>query len=77
VLDEGQTWHGTTRTRDRREGPAARYQYTTEVTGIRATAADQFLATGRLTGNFPGGTADLNRQFTLAGDRIGRLEIAP
>jgi hypothetical protein len=31
---------------------------------------------GRLTGNFPGGTVDLKHRFTLAGDRISRLEIA-
>jgi len=29
-----------------------------------------------LTGNFPGGTADLNWDFTIAGQHITRLIIA-
>jgi hypothetical protein len=32
---------------------------------------------GRLTGNFPGGTADLKWDFTIAGRHITRLVIAP
>jgi hypothetical protein len=35
------------------------------------------VVTGRLTGNFPGGTAELKWDFTVAGGRIGRLIIAP
>ncbi len=33
--------------------------------------------TGRLQGNFPGGTAALKWRFNLAGDRIRNLHIAP
>jgi hypothetical protein len=33
--------------------------------------------TGRLTGNFPGGTADLRWDFSIAGQQITRLVIAP
>jgi hypothetical protein len=32
---------------------------------------------GRLTGNFPGGTADLTWDFTITADKISRLVIAP
>jgi hypothetical protein len=39
--------------------------------------ADRFVVTGRLTGNFPGGIAELNWDFTVAGDRISQLVIAP
>jgi hypothetical protein len=31
----------------------------------------------RLTGNFPGGTADLKFDFTIADEHITRLVIAP
>jgi hypothetical protein len=33
--------------------------------------------TGRLTGDFPGGTGDLNWDFTIADQHITRLAIAP
>ena len=39
--------------------------------------ADRHVVTGRLTGNFPGGTAELKWDFTVAGGRITRLVIAP
>jgi len=32
--------------------------------------------TGRLVGNFPGGTADVTWRFTVLGDRIARLHIS-
>jgi len=32
---------------------------------------------GRLRGNFPGGTADLKWDFTIAGQYITRLVIGP
>ena len=60
-----------------REGPASRYEYVTEVFDAKSTSEDSCVVTGRLTGNFPGGTAELSWHFTLAGDRIARLRIAP
>ena len=77
VLDEGQTYCGTTEIRSWREGPASQYQYTTEVIDTKRTGDDVAVVTARLDGNFPGGTAQLKFRFTIAGDRIGRLEIAP
>jgi ketosteroid isomerase-like protein len=77
VVDEGQTRRGTTEIRDWQEGPASQYQYTTEVLSGESTNGDRYVVTGRLEGNFPGGTADLTWQFTLAGDLISRLQIAP
>ncbi len=77
VVDEGETRHGTTAIRAWQTGPASRYTYTTEVLGADALSADRFVVTGRLTGNFPGGTAELKWDFTLAGDRISQLVIAP
>ncbi|SRR6266702_8258307 len=75
IVDEGQTYHGTVEIRGWREGAASRYQYTTEVFGTQRTGQESYLVTGRLTGNFPGGTAELHWRFTLQGDLISRLEI--
>ena len=77
VVDEGQTWRGVAAIRSWQDGPASRYQYTTAVTSTERTGEDTYLVTGRLTGNFPGGTADLRWRFTVEGDLIRRLEIAP
>jgi ketosteroid isomerase-like protein len=77
VVDEGQTYHGTAEIRGWQEGVASKYQYTTEVIGTQRTGEDSYLVTGRLTGNFPGGTAELKWRFTVHGDLISRLEIAP
>lgn len=77
VVDEGQTRRGTAEIRAWQEGAASQYQYTTEIFDTRAAGDDRFLVTGRLKGNFPGGIANLNWHFTVAGDRIHALEIAP
>jgi ketosteroid isomerase-like protein len=77
VVDEGETWRGISEIRAWRQGPASRYQYTTEVFDTERTGEDEYLVTGRLEGNFPGGTAELAWGFTLAGDRIRHLHIAP
>jgi ketosteroid isomerase-like protein len=77
VIDEGGSWRGVDKIRAWREGPAAKYEYTTELFGADRTGDDEYLLTGRIDGNFPGGTAALKWRFTLAGDRIVQLEIAP
>ena len=77
VIDEAETWRGISKIRAWREGPAARYQYTTEVFGTDRRGDDEYLVASRLEGNFPGGTAELGWRFTLAGDRIRQLHIAP
>jgi hypothetical protein len=77
VIDERQTYSGTEEIRAWREGPATKYTYTTEIFGTEALGGDRYLATGRLSGDFPGATADLGWEFTVAGDLISRLVIAP
>ena len=77
VVDEGDTWHGADRIREWREGPASRYRYTTELFDTEPTGDGGYLVTGRIEGDFPGGSADLRWRFTLVGDRIARLHIAP
>ena len=77
VIDESEERHGTTEIRAWQTGAASKYTYTTDITSAEALAPDRYLVTGRLTGNFPGGTADLKWEFTIAGHQIKRLVIAP
>ena len=77
VIDEGEERNGTAEIRAWQTGAASKYIYTTEITSAEELGPDRYLVTGRLTGNFPGGTADLNWDFTIAGQHITRLTIAP
>jgi hypothetical protein len=77
VVDEGETYRGADKIRAWRLGPASKYTYETHVGETENAGPDRYVVTGRLTGNFPGGTADLRWDFTVAGDRISRLVIAP
>ena len=77
VIDEGEERHGTAEIRTWQTGAASKYTYTTEITSAEALGPDRYLVTGRLTGNFPGGTADLKWDFSIAGQQIKRLTIAP
>jgi uncharacterized protein (TIGR02246 family) len=76
VVDEGQTRRGKKEIRAWRENVASAYEYTTSVTGVEAIGEGKYLGRVHLEGNFPGGTVDLNYQFTVDGDLIRRLEIA-
>jgi hypothetical protein len=77
VVDEGETRHGTAEIRAWQHGAASKYTYTTEITGIEQLGSNRYRVNGRLTGNFPGGTADLNWDFTIVDDQITQLVIAP
>jgi ketosteroid isomerase-like protein len=76
VIDEGEERHGTAEIRAWQTGAASKYTYTTAITSAEALGPDRYLVTGRLTGNFPGGTADLKWDFSIAGEHIARLVIA-
>jgi hypothetical protein len=77
VIDEGEERHGTTEIRAWQTGAASKYTYTTEIIGTEVLAPDRVVVTGRLTGNFPGGTVDLKWDFSINGQQITRLVIAP
>ncbi len=77
VLDDGRTWRGSADIRAWQLGPASQYQYTVTLFGIEATGGETYVASCRLDGNFPGGSAELRFRFTLSQDLIERLEIAP
>jgi hypothetical protein len=77
VVDEGEARHGRSAIREWQIGPASKYTYTTQVLRSEELDANLYAVTGRLTGNFPGGVAELRWTFKLAGDRIEHLIIAP
>jgi len=77
VVDEGRRRHGLTEIRAWQAGPASTYTYTTEITDTEILEPGRYLVSARLTGNFPGGTADLRFDFTITGERITHLVIAP
>src|ERR1700730_14235100 len=77
VIDDGRTWQGPADIRAWQLGPASQYEYTVTLFGIEATGSEAYVASCRLDGNFPGGTAELRFLFTLSQGLIGRLEIAP
>ena len=77
VVDEGQTRRGTTEIRAWRENVASVYEYTTELVGVEAEGEGKYVARVHLEGNFPGGAVDLRYHFTVDGDSIRQLEIAP
>jgi uncharacterized protein (TIGR02246 family) len=77
VIDEGETRHGTEDIRAWRENVASVYEYTTELVGVEVVGEGKYVARVHLEGNFPGGTVDLRYHFTVVGDSIRQLEIAP
>jgi alkylated DNA nucleotide flippase Atl1 len=56
---------------------ASKYRYTVKLRGGQRVANDGYVARVRLTGNFPGRTADLRYRFTLRQGLISCLQIAP
>jgi hypothetical protein len=77
LTDEGETRRGSDAIRAWQTGPAARYEYTTTIKDSEALGRDRYRVAVRLEGNFPGGTADLNYDFTVDGSRVSSLRIAP
>jgi hypothetical protein len=77
VIDEGVTRRGIRDIRDWQTGAASKYQYTATVTGGEPTGPDSYRALARLDGNFPGNTVALKFDFTIKGERIHHLKIAP
>lgn len=75
VMDEKQTRHGVAAIREWAQEVSTKYRPTVEVIGL-AEADGKTVVTGRVSGDFPGSPIDLRYVFTLAGDKIARLEIA-
>lgn len=77
VVDDGRTFRGSAEIRDFLSHAAAEFTYTTELVGAQRVDDEHWVATNRLTGDFPGGLVELGYAFTLAGDLITELVIAP
>lgn len=77
VTDDGKTYCGRDEIAVWLETAASEYTYTTELVATRQVDANTWVAVNHLEGNFPGGTVDLQYTFTLEGDLITRLVIAP
>ena len=77
VTDDGRTFRGTDEVLGFLRRAGAEFTYTTEL--IRAQRVDDahWVATNRLEGDFPGGVVELNYRFTMDGDLITELTIAP
>jgi uncharacterized protein (TIGR02246 family) len=76
VRDEGRERQGNAAIREWMEEVSEKYRPTVDVIDVGQTD-DQTIVTGRVAGNFPGSPVDLRYTFTLAGEKIARLEIRP
>jgi len=74
VRDEGRERRGTAAIRAWKEEVTRKYRPAVEVIAV-AQADGETVVTGRVSGNFPGSPVDLRYAFTLAGEKISRLEI--
>ena len=76
VIDERQEYRGRTAVARWKAETSAKFRYTVAQLGAQVSG-NQTTVTGRVTGDFPGSPVDLHYRFTLDGDKIARLEIAP
>ena len=76
VIDERREYRGRTAIARWKAETSAKFRYSVERLGVHVSG-DQTAVTGRVTGDFPGSPVELQYHFTLEGDRIARLEIAP
>jgi ketosteroid isomerase-like protein len=77
VTDEGRTFRGTEEILGFLRRAGSEFSYTTELTGAQRVDDGHWVAVNHLEGDFPGGVVDLAYRFTMAGDRIAALVIAP
>jgi uncharacterized protein (TIGR02246 family) len=76
VVDEGETWRGTSEISTWVADIAFRFHYNAEVLRVETTGDGNYVARVCLEGNFPGGTVELNARFDVDEGRIRRLENA-
>ena len=76
VIDERQEYRGRTAIARWKAEASAKFSYSVERLGVHVSG-DKTTVTGRVTGDFPGSPVELQYHFTLEGDKIARLEIAP
>lgn len=76
VVDETRSHRGRDAIARWKEAAAAKYAYVSVPVAVEGDG-DRVVVTAHLTGSFPGSPVDLRHAFTLAGEAIARLEIAP
>ena len=77
VTDEGRSFRGTEELLGFLRHSGSEFSYTTELTAAERVDDEHWVAVNRLVGDFPGGVVDLAYSFTLVGDLIAELVIAP
>ena len=77
VVDDGRTYRGTDEILGFLRDAGAGFTYTTELIGAQRVDGARWVATHRLEGDFPGGVDELDHRFTMDGERIAELVIAP
>jgi hypothetical protein len=77
VHDEEQRWAGIEQIRQWLTKTSTEYTYTRTLLGAERTSEKSWQVRNRLEGNFPGNVVELRYEFTLEGDRIAALTIAP
>lgn len=77
VIDDGETYVGAERIRWWLTNTASEFTYTRTLTGAEDLGDGAFIVHNHLSGNFPGGEADLRYRFQLRDCLIHHVEIAP
>jgi hypothetical protein len=76
VRDEGNEYHGRAAIAAWNADALAKYGFTT-VPLSAETSGDITAVSAKVSGNFPGSPVQLQFRFTVEGDLLARLEIAP
>ena len=76
VIDERHEHQGPVAIARWKAEACAKYRYTTKPLAVHVSG-NEITVTGRVTGDFPNSPIELRYHFTLEGDKIARLEIAP
>jgi hypothetical protein len=77
VVDDGNQFRGSAEIRSWLATAAREFTFTRALLRAESVGVDNWIVVNHLEGNFPGGEVDLRYQFTLEGDLIAELVIAP
>jgi hypothetical protein len=77
VFDDGKEFHGTDEIRSWLTTAASEWTFTRTLVSAARVDDQTWLVVNHLEGNFPGGVVDLRYKFTLIGELISELVIAP